>query len=120
MEPLVRTPRALAELTDDVDVSGAAQYSVLMWDGSDWVDQYPIWAISGGLGMNPWDDVTNFHLIQWEPFEAKFTDSGIDARDWVKWTDAGNIDFLTTGTVKAGGADAADVPITCKAHASQS
>jgi len=132
MEPLVRQPRALAELTDDTEITSPNDYSVLMWNGSKWVDAYPIWAVSGGLGMNPFTEITgNNKLIQWTPLDSKFTDSGKTVDDFapashvggnihIDWTNAGNTDFLSTGTIKTGGADAADVPLTLKAHTSQS
>ena len=46
--------------------------------------------------------------------------NNVTANEHIDWTAAGNTDLVTTGTSFFGGADAADVPITGKANASQS
>ena len=116
MEPLVRTPRALAELTDDLDlttyppstgdflayIAGISKFQVVSRLG---VQQ-------GGTGANAlgWGDNK---VVRYNAYSAVFDESLITIDD------SGNL--LTTGTMKSGGKGmAANVPITGKANASQS
>jgi len=124
MEPLVRTPRALAELTDDVDVTNPANNSVLIYSTgapNKWIDDDILRFPSGGIGVNPAGEGYGAGNIPFYNISgAKLDDTGFSKDNLVNWKNAGNTDFLSTGTMKAGGADAADVPITGKADVSQS
>jgi len=116
MEPLVRQPRALAELTDDVDLT---TYPPEVGDFLNFIGS-GVWQVGttlstshGGTGVDAvtlgWGDNK---IIRYNPYSAVFDESLITIDD------SGNL--LTTGTITIGGADAADVPITGKAHPSQS
>ena len=123
MEPLVRQPRALAELTTDVAITSATNNGVLIYNTGvgKWINDALLRLPSGGIGVDPTTEgYGNGNVPFYDLSNARLGDSGFNKNNLINWQDAANKDFLSTGTIKTGGADAADVPLTLKAHTSQS